>query len=183
MVRRQTRSIARKRLWIGGVAVLVLFIALTGAAKYYKIWPFRTTTTPVTPYSKTSHPSPKNNNVTDKSSLQGNDTQTKTTDQIPVSPDMVATITQLSETSQQVQFAATVTNAAAPAGTCVVTFSTPNDRPVVKQFAAALSGTTAVCGPTSFSTNEFSYLGTWQVQLRYFSGSTQATANGSIDVK
>lgn len=131
--------------------------------------------------ARTAHPSPKNNNPNPKT-----DTPPPTTDEtsnkIPVDTGLVATITRLDESNGQVNFDATIKNTSGT-GTCVVTFSTPNDRPVTKQFNSTYSSGVSTCGPLTISANEFSYLGTWQVDFHYYIGAAQATAQSEINIR
>lgn len=106
----------------------------------------------------------------------------KTSNQVPVSTSLTASITNLSETNQEVNFTSTITGSS-DAGTCVVTFSTPNDVPVTKQFTPTLNGQTATCGPLTIPAQDFTYIGTWTATLHYYVGTEQATTQQDIDIK
>lgn len=186
MIIRRRSGIKRKGLWLSfGLVIAALAIYLICAAAF-DFWPLQAKSNPQNsdslPSPKTAYPSPKNNNVPTKNNPQPVVDSGKTSNQIPVSPTMTATITDLEESNQQIHFSASVSNASS-AGTCVVTFSNPNDRPVTKQVAATYAGSTSTCGPLTLSANEFSYIGTWQVSLHYYEGTQQAGAEGSVVIK
>lgn len=130
----------------------------------------------------TANPSPKNNNPADKSNASPGPTGDKESNQIPVNTSLNAAITELGEADNTIHFAASIQNASA-GGTCVVTFSNPNDRPVTKQFTPVSSANSAVCGPVNISAFEFSYLGQWSVEFHYYINGQQATANSTITIK
>lgn len=185
--RRSKKSNRKRYIVISTVAVVLVVAAYLASAAIFNFWPLASTPSVANspnanPNAKTATPSPKNNNAPTKTSTQTSVDPGKTSSEVPVSTAMTATITTLSETDHQIHFAASVTNSTA-AGTCVVTFSNPNDRPVVKQFDATLNGTAATCGPVSISDDEFSYLGTWQVSFRYYVGTDQATTQGTLDIQ
>ena len=109
-------------------------------------------------------------------------TTQKTTDQVPVSEGLKASITQLEQKDNLILFSAAVENASS-AGSCTVTFSSPNDKPVVKEVDASMKDGVALCGPLNISSLEFSYLGEWQVTLRYYLNDEQAVATGKITIR
>ena len=106
--------------------------------------------------------------------------QDLTTDDIPVSSSASAVITRLEEKDSVVHFSAKVSGTN-ELGRCVITFSTPNDRPVTKEFDAAKSGTDYICA-IDVSSLEFSYLGKWSVNLRYYSEDTQVTVTSEVTI-
>jgi hypothetical protein len=180
------RSPSKRLLITSAVAVLTLFAAYGLTAHHQQWWPFKASSIADKDASRNEHvtqPSPKNPAIPTKSTSSdptaGGD---KTTNEVPVSKSLSASITQLAEANNQITFAASVSNATTT-GTCVVTFSNTNDRPVTKQFNATYSNGTAQCGPTNISAYEFSYLGQWQVSLRYYENGQQATAEGSINIR
>lgn len=117
----------------------------------------------------------------DKSTSK-NSTTDKTSDQVPVSKDLAATISRLEQTDEGIIFSATIANSPT-AGRCVVTFTNPNDKPVVKEIDATTKDGTALCGPLTVSPLEFSYLGEWQVTLRYYLNDQQAIASGKVTIR
>lgn len=179
------RMTAKKRYALGAVLAVFILAVYFFSARATNLWPFQNAATHNSDTSsnpKPHTPSPKNTAATNKGDTQPSVDPNKTADQIPTSPTMAATITTLSETNQDIHFTATISNSPT-AGTCVVTFSNPNDRPVTKQVDATVSNGTASCGPLTIPANEFSYLGTWQVTLHYYLGSQQATAQDSVTIQ
>jgi cytoskeletal protein RodZ len=181
---RQTKSVHSKAIPLVVGVVIVLGVGL-GILHQTHTWFFKkalTTAQLDATQQQTDHPSPKNNNPPTKSTTSATPTGSQTSNEVPVDPSFSASITQLEETNDEVNFTASVQNTQS-AGTCVVTFSTPNDRPVTQQFTATNDGSTSTCGPISINANEFSYLGTWQVAFHYYVGDQQATAQGTITIK
>lgn len=117
----------------------------------------------------------------EKSTSKNTDTD-KTSDQVPVSKDLEATISQLEQTDEGIIFSATIANSP-DAGRCVVTFTNPNDKPVVKEVDATVKDGVALCGPLTVSPLEFSYLGEWQATLRYYLDDQQAIASGKVVIR
>lgn len=117
----------------------------------------------------------------EKSTSKNSNTD-KTSDQVPVSKDLTATISQLEQTDEGIIFSATIANSP-DAGRCVVTFTNPNDKPVVKEVDATVKDGVALCGPLTVSPLEFSYLGEWQATLRYYLDDQQAIASGKVVIR
>lgn len=105
--------------------------------------------------------------------------ETKNTSEIPVDTSGTISITTLSQSNGQVNFTATVSDNLSDNGTCTVTFSNTNARPVTRTITAS----NHTCGPQSIPETEFSTLGTWQVTARYFSNNTQVTTTSSVEIK
>lgn len=135
--------------------------------------------------AKTINISPKNNNVPDKSSssttTKTNQASTQTTNEVPVSSATTSTITRLEQTNGTV-YVATVINNSSSGGTCVVTFTNPNDRPITKEFTPASKDGTTSCS-ISFPDYEFSYLGSWHVAAHYYVNDSRTLAEGDITIK
>lgn len=159
-------------------AILIALVSYGLFSHHYHWWPF---TQNVTTVEKTVNTSPKNSNVPAKSDAQATPSSGKTSNEVPVSPAASASITELADADGKIQFSANIQGLAA-GGTCVLTFSNPNDRPVTKQFAPITKAGAVACA-TSVPAYEFSYLGTWAVSLHYYSGSQQVTAGGEVNVK
>lgn len=173
-----------KRYLFGASILLVLVLAYGLAAHSRTWWPFHATSQTdqnASRNEKVANPSPKNNAIPSKTDTSSS-TSGETSDQVPVDHSLNASITQLSEANGQVNFKAQVSNASGT-GTCVVTFSNPNDRPVTKQFNATYSAGVASCGPISIPAEEFSYLGQWQVSFHFYINSSQASAESSLVIK
>jgi cytoskeletal protein RodZ len=161
--------------------LLVIIVALATTWTTHT-WPFqRTANDPDSHRDITSNTSPKNNNPSGKST-DASPTGDQTSNQVPVSKTLSASITQLVEVNNTVKFTATVQNTDS-AGTCVVTFSNPNDRPVTQQSTSANANGVSTCGPISIPANEFSYLGQWSVDFHYYVGDQQATTSDVITIQ
>jgi cytoskeletal protein RodZ len=163
------------------IPLLVIILAF-GVTWTTHTWPFRTSANdPDSHRNITSNTSPKNNNPSGKDTTTS-PTGDQTSNQVPVSKTLSAAITQLTEVNNTVKFTATVQNADS-AGTCVVTFSNPNDRPVTQQATATNADGVSTCGPISIPANEFSYLGQWNVDFHYYVGDQQATTSSVITIQ
>jgi len=125
---------------------------------------------------------PKDNDGkgTEQPNTLPDNSQDLTTDDIPVSASASAVITRLEEKDSVVHFSAKVSGVK-EVGRCVITFSTPNDRPVTKEFDAVKSGADYICA-IDVSSLEFSYLGKWSVNLRYYSEDTQVTVTSEVTI-
>jgi len=171
----------KKRTIIIAVSAIILLVGVFFAAAYLlKLGPFQTVVDPNSQRQETESESTKNDNPITKNESTADVNQGKDSSQVPVSTSLVATITDLNQEENTIKFSANITNAKNQ-GTCVVTFSNENDRPIVKEFDAAQKDNSALCVST-FSALEFSYLGEWDVSLRYYSGSEQAVAQGKITI-
>lgn len=106
--------------------------------------------------------------------------QDLTTDDVPVSTSASAVITRLEEKDSVVHFSAKVSGTN-ELGRCVITFSTPNDRPITKEFDAIKSASDYICA-IDVSSLEFSYLGKWSVNLRYYSEDSQVTVTSEVTI-
>ena len=62
-------------------------------------------------------------------------------------------------------------------GTCVITFKNPDDRPVIRE----LTSTKQVCS-TSIPEVEFQKLGTWSLNVTFYSGNTKAEVNKDVTI-
>lgn len=170
-----------KPLVIVAIILFLLTNGYIGFALKTSSWPFTPSSTPITePLLPTQ----------DKSSLKPalNNTNTgAATDpsQIPPNPSLSASITQLVENSDNnILFSATINGLPAPTneGTCVVTFSSSYDKPYVKQFSSGIKGGETICGPLTISSLNFSYIGTWNVNLRFYLNNKQTLVDGKIDI-
>lgn len=90
----------------------------------------------------------------------------QTPSEAPTDTSLKATITKLEQVGGNVVIGGTVTGSTA--GTCTAKFTTPEDKPVIKQFAAKPSGDHLACGPVSIDEAEFTYLGTWKATLSFY---------------
>jgi len=158
-----------------------LLLVCIASAFFLKLWPFQNNIDPNSIRQETSSESSKNDNPITKDESEADANEGKSTDDVPVSESFSAAITKLEQNDNQISFAAKISNSKNP-GTCVVTFSNPNDRPIVKQFDSTSKDSVTLCEST-FSALEFSYLGEWNVSLRYYVGSEQAFTEGRVIIK
>ncbi len=112
---------------------------------------------------------------TQDKNLPNNSTST-TTDKIPTSEDLRTTITSTSQKDGTVYAEAIITGATAE-GTCVFTYTTPEDRPVVQQVTSA----NKTC-KSSIPEVQFSKLGTWNLQVIFYLNNVKSEANKSVSI-
>lgn len=115
--------------------------------------------------------------VTPSKTLPEN-SQSITTEDVPINTSASATITRLEQKDSIVYFDAMVTNTT-QLGKCVVTFTTPNDKPVTREFDATERNGVFICSVT-LSALEFSYLGEWEAMLRYYNSNSQVVTKGKV---
>lgn len=160
---------------IAGLALVSLVLYLTVFKGSLFGWqPFGSTAVePVTQSSSdTSHGTKEDaNNPTDS-----------TTDQVPVSDTLIATIDNLSQADGFITFLGSI-NDKTTGGSCSIVFSNPNDRPISRTVNAVVNNGKAVCGPIKIAETEFSYLGEWTMTFRYYSGKSQAVAERQITIQ
>lgn len=165
---------------IVAVIVFLLLCAYFGIALKTHFWPFLASTNT---QNTTSESSPSTDST---GKTQTDTTGVKsgvTSDQVPVSTSIAASITQLSEDdNNNITFAGLIKNNTSP-GTCVVTFTNPNAKPYVVQADSTTKDSQTLCGPLSISALNFSYLGEWAVNLRFYSDNEQATADSTITIQ
>ena len=167
------------------IAIILFLVIILATTRYFNVWPF----------SSQQSVSNQDVNIDNNQTIDDNtanivtekttpttDNQNNTTDQIPVNQNLVANITQLNQSDANINFNSEITGPVSK-GTCVVNFTNPNDRPVTRQFEATLDNNIAVCGPIKIPEIEFSYLGEWNVNLRYYVGTEQAVSEGKILIK
>lgn len=160
------------------VIVVVVLIAYTSTSFALKLWPF---TQPTLNGSKTD--STSTNGDSSKDNLPPSDGgSTKTTDQIPVDTASSATINTLKQENGSIIFNGSV-SPALTGGTCLLTFTNPNDKPITRTSVATTEGASSVCKQITISETEFSYLGTWTATFRYFVGDKQVVATKDIIIK
>jgi len=163
------------------VIVAILLVAAVGVAYYLTQKDNSTdTTSNGTSSSSTDAASDTDGKGTDQPATLPENSQDLTTDDVPVSTSASAVITRLEEKDSVVHFSAKVSGTD-ELGRCVITFSTPNDRPVTKEFDATKSGSDYICA-IDVSSLEFSYLGKWSVNLRYYSEDTQVTVTSEVTI-
>lgn len=99
---------------------------------------------------------------------------TTTTEAVPTGDDISITIDSLGQSNGVVAAKATATQD----GTCVFTFSTPNDKPVTRQVDTA----NKICS-VSISQNEFSYLGQWQLVVTFYKDGKKSEAKQNVTIQ
>jgi len=153
--------------------VLVYLIPFKGSLLGWQ--PFRTTETQPTSQQGLD----SDTTQTDK----GGDSP-QTTDQIPINPDLTATIVDLKQANGFVLFSGT-TNATKSNGQCSILFTNPNDRPISRTLEAKNVNGVMTCGPIQIAETEFSYLGEWTVTFRYYTSdnNSQAVAEKKLTIE
>ena len=186
MIAKTSPKKTRKIILIVAIVLFVAACAYLGVALKTQLWPFSTQQTSSSNSDSADDTQPQNNG---KEQIIDNQSDTNvdnslTPDQIPTDTSLVASITQLRQDSSSgdITFSGLV-KGSAHNGSCVVTFSNPNDKPVTRQVDGTLKDNTAICGPIIFNELEFSYLGTWSVQFNYYVDGQQANANATINIE
>jgi cytoskeletal protein RodZ len=169
-----------KKVLLPLIIVGILLVGYVIVAYLTNLWPFQSEIDPNSRRQETSSQSSKNDNPITKEGSKASVNEGKDTAEVPVSTEVKASITKLEQNGDQITFSAKIDNS--ENGTCVVTFSNANDRPIVKQFDSTTKGDVTLCEST-FSSFEFSYIGEWDVSLRYYIGAEQALAQGKITIK
>lgn len=170
-----------KPLLIIAVIAFLIICGYTGIALKTGLWPF--ITLPST--SKSEPLSPDQDKTTTKTPVDTNASGATTPDQVPINKNISASITQLTEDSNNnILFSANIIGLDKPTakGTCVITFTNDNDKPYIQQVDSTIKGGDTICGQLSISSLNFSYLGTWKVNLRFYLDNQQTTTDGTIDI-
>ncbi|RWZ78345.1 MAG: hypothetical protein EOT05_01095 [Candidatus Microsaccharimonas sossegonensis] len=165
---------------IATIIVLIFLAVLLFVAFAYltKIWPFNNNSQNNLPVKIMD----SQKNATKDTIPAAKDTTTKTTDQVPVNATVTATIDELFQSNGKITFKATVQSSVV-GGKCSVTFTNPNDKPVVRTFNATAGKTVTVCGPVEIPEQEFTYLGQWDATFRYYINDGQITATKVITIQ
>lgn len=156
------------------VAAAVYLVAFKGTLLGWQ--PFGSNDESTQPVTQSSSDT---NHGTKEDTTPGTD---KTTDQIPVSDTLEASIDELGQSGGYVTLVGSVTNAKT-SGSCSVAFTNPNDRPITRTVNATLTGDKAICETVKIPETEFSFLGEWTATLRYYSNDTQAVAERKITIQ
>ncbi len=174
-------NLARKTLTFGLLAIILL---LAWSVHTFGWWPFdhATKTNPVANTEKTINVSPKNSNSPSKSDAQATTGQSQTSDQVPVASAASIDITQLIQSGNSILVSGVISNPPDGNGSCVVTFSNPNDRPITKQFDATTKDGVTSC-VAQIQSYEFSYLGEWTATIYYYAGDKKVSAQGTVQIR
>lgn len=106
-----------------------------------------------------------------------NNSDTSTTDQIPSSGTMSLEISQLEQSGDTINVTAKASGSDKE-GTCVLTFSLPDEKPVVKQVNSV-----GMSCSLSISKLEFSRLGNWNLNAVFYQGESKTEANRVISIQ
>lgn len=106
----------------------------------------------------------------------------QTTDEVPVNSSLSATIDELSQSNGFIVFNGSVNDNQA-GGSCTVTFSNENDRPVTQTVAANVANKRATCDEIKIPETSFSFLGEWIVTFRYYNNDSQAVTEDRITIR
>lgn len=115
----------------------------------------------------------------DKSVEPGTNT---TTDKIPINKTANAKIRSITQSDGYVNVAAEISNSST-GGKCSVVFENSNARPVSVIVDSTATDDLVSCNTVKISESEFSFIGTWNVTLRYYTNSEQVVAQGSVEIK
>jgi hypothetical protein len=175
------------------IVLIVLFLGAAGyagAAAKLHLWPFQEKSqTASTPTQEEIDSNNKDSPKKDKGDTATTPDKTpavepnKTTDQVPTNTELTAQITELRQADGNIFFTGVAKGGSGQAGSCVVTFSSPNDKPVTRQVDSGTKDGVITCGQVQISQLEFSYLGTWNVNFRFYTNNQQANASATIDIR
>lgn len=117
----------------------------------------------------------RNDDNTKSKNLPDNSIST-TTDKIPASEELSTAITSVSQKDGSV-YSEAITTGATAEGTCVFTYTTPDERPVLEQVTS--SG--KIC-KSSIPEVQFSKLGTWNLQVLFYLNNVKSEANKNVSI-
>jgi len=115
------------------------------------------------------------NSGSKSTNLPANSTST-TSDEVPVSNALSVSISNTGQSNGVVTSAATVTGLD-ESGTCVFTYSTPGDRPVVQQ----VTTTNKIC-QSNIPEVQFSKLGTWKLSVVFYQNNARAETSQNVTI-
>jgi cytoskeletal protein RodZ len=99
-----------------------------------------------------------------------------TTNQVPTSSAMTVQISNFSQSNGTVNATATIAGSS-KAGTCVFSFNSPEDRPVIKQVPSTLESCSV-----SIPEVEFSRLGSWKLTVTLYVDNAKAEATQNVTI-
>lgn len=141
-------------------------------------WQLRKSISQEEQHSTTTEDTTSNTGTKDDTA-QGTD---QTTDEIPVNETLIANFTTLTQSDGFITFSGEV-NTDSTEGSCSITLTNTNDRPVTRTVAPKQVNNKATCGPIQIPESEFSFLGEWTATFRYYSGSTQTIVERKITIQ
>jgi hypothetical protein len=155
-------KLTRNHIYIA--LVIVLALAIAGLA----YWSTQK------PADKTAPASTSQPDGPDKTQIPSSTGPSSSAD-VPQKKDVTVAITRLEEKDDKVTLEGSVKGATD--GDCVVEFTTPNDKPVIREVKAIKSTDAgATCGPIVIPAVQFAYLGDWLVVLKLYTGGGQASS-------
>lgn len=101
---------------------------------------------------------------------------TTTTDKVPTSDSISVRIDTASQTNGRVEASAYISDAKSD-GTCVFTYSNPDDKPVIQQ-VASING---LCS-SNVPEVQFSKLGVWKLSVVFYLNDVKAEANQNVTI-
>lgn len=112
----------------------------------------------------------------DPNSTKNNSVSTATSDEIAESKDFTVQISATDQVNGTVTASAKINNSP-DSGTCVFTYTTTDDKPVIQQ----VSSSNNVCS-SSIPEVQFSKLGTWNLAVSFFVNDRKAEATKSVTI-
>lgn len=104
----------------------------------------------------------------------------QTSEQVPVDADLITYIENFSQLNGMVNASAKITGTNT-SGTCVFSFTNPEDKPVIPEVASTSSGNAQVCS-ISVGEARFSKLGPWNLTVTFYLNGKKAQANQSVTI-
>jgi len=117
----------------------------------------------------------KNNTEGNNLGLPSN-SETTTSDQVPISENITVSITEINQTSGTVSTSASIQGIQSD-GTCVFTY-TSDDKPVVRQ----VTSSNQRCS-TSIPEVEFTKIGNWNLNVTFYNDSQKAETDQSVTIQ
>jgi hypothetical protein len=157
-MRKNTKTSKSKISPLAIAAVVFALLVATAGIFWWSWRPKQNNTTTDNPASTTAPTKEETANKPAPTTIPSSD--------VPVSTALAVNITKLEQANGSVVISGAVTGATA--GTCVAEFTTPQDKPVIKQVAAVNDSTNTTCGPITIDEVEFSYLGDWSAKMTFY---------------
>lgn len=122
----------------------------------------------------------KSSNSTSSDNDKGVSRSAQTSEQVPVNTSLTTIIDNFSQLNGVVNASARITGTNT-SGTCVFSFTNPDDKPVVPEVKSSSSGNAQVCS-VSIGESSFSKLGTWNLTVTFYQNDQKAQANQSVTI-
>jgi type II secretory pathway pseudopilin PulG len=114
-----------------------------------------------------------------KDSSTSSNTSASTTEEVPTNTARNVTISDFSQSGGVVNASASITGTTT-SGTCVFTFTNPEDKPVTRQTAS--SGSSPQACSTSINEVEFSKLGSWTLTVNFYQNGQKSEASQKVTI-